>query len=77
METTRQTELSLQNAYRIAVDEWVNAIRAEEALALAHPSERQVDIWEAAHFKEDDLRNRALEAKKNYEGAVRQNLFDF
>lgn len=72
-----QTELSMQNAYKIAVESWINAIRAEEDLALAHPTVRQVDTWEAAHFKEDDLRNKALQAKKEYEDAIRQDLFHF
>jgi len=72
-----QTEFSMQNAYRIAVDDWVDAIRAEEALALAHPTERQVDLWEQAHFKEDGLRTKVLRAKKEYEDAIRQDLFHF
>jgi hypothetical protein len=37
----------------------------------------QVDQWEAAHFKEDGARTRAKQAKKDYEGAIRQRLFKF
>jgi hypothetical protein len=38
---------------------------------------REVDTWEAAHFKEEDLRSKAMQAKNDYDGAIRQNLFDF
>lgn len=72
-----QTELSMQNAYKVAVEAWINAIRAEENLALAHPSVRQVDLWEEAHFNEEGLRKKALRAKNEYEDAIRQDLFHF
>jgi hypothetical protein len=69
--------LTMQKAYRAAVDEWVEAIRAEEELAAVEPTLAQVDSWEAAHFKEDEARNRAKQAKKEYEDAIRQSLFKF
>jgi len=72
------TELStMQKAYKAAVNEWVAAIRAEEDLALVEPTVAQVDEWEQAHFKEDEARNRAKAAKKDYEDAIRQDLYDF
>jgi len=37
----------------------------------------QVDEWEHAHFKEDEARNKAKKAKKDYEAAIRQSLFHF
>ena len=71
-------ELStMQKAYKAAVNEWVAAIRAEEDLALVEPTVAQVDEWEQAHFKEDEARNRAKAAKKDYEDAIRQDLYDF
>jgi hypothetical protein len=72
-----ETELSMQTAYKTAVNEWIDAIRAEESLAFAQPTLPQVDRWEQAHFKEDDARNKAKEAKKAYEDAIRRNLFKF
>lgn len=72
-----RTELSTRNTYRAAVNEWIDGIRAEEALALASPTASQEDDWEQAHFKEDDLRNKARLAKKDYEDSIRQNLFNF
>jgi hypothetical protein len=69
--------LTKQRSYRAAVDEWVTAIRGEEELASVEPTLAQVDAWEAAHFKEDESRNRAKQAKKDYEDAIRQSLFKF
>ena len=73
-----QTELlTMQKAYKSAVDKWIEAIRGEEELASVEPTLAQVDEWEAAHFKEDEARNRAKQAKKDYEDAIRQSLFRF
>ena len=69
--------LTMQKAYKAAVDEWVTAIRAEEDLASTEPSLAQVDDWEEAHFREEVARNTAKKAKKNYEDAIRQQLFHF
>ena len=44
-----QQELDeLQAAYKAAVDEWVKAIREEEALASRNHSVAELDKWEAA-----------------------------
>ena len=73
-----QAELvTMQKAYKAAVDEWIAALKAEEELALVDPTVAQVDEWEGAHFKEDEARNRAKQAKKHYEDAIRQRLFKF
>ena len=69
--------LTMQKAYKAAVDEWVTTIRAEEELASTDPTVAQVDTWEHAHFKEEDARNKAKKAKKDYEEAIRQSLFHF
>jgi hypothetical protein len=69
--------LRMQQTYESACDEWVAAIRAEEDLALVDPTVAEVDTWEAAHFKEDDARNKAKQAKKNYEDAIRRSLYNF
>lgn len=67
----------LQAAYKAAVEEWVAAIREEEALASVNHSVAEIDEWEAAHFREDDLRRKVLAAKKLYEDALRREFFDF
>jgi hypothetical protein len=67
----------LQSSYKAAVEEWVAAIRKEEALASVDHSEADVDAWEAAGFTEDDAREKAKEAKKAYEDALREEFFGF
>jgi hypothetical protein len=66
-----------QAAYRAAVDEWRAAIREEEALASVNHSVAEVDRWEGAHFREEELRNKAKAAKKEYEAALRLKFFAF
>ena len=68
---------ALQLAYKAAVDEWIIAIRNEEALASVNHSVAQIDRWEQAHFQEDTFRQRVLEAKKAYEDALRAKFFGF
>jgi len=67
----------LQAAYKTAVDEWRAAIRDEEALALVNHSVAEVDKWEGASFREEELRKKAKAAKKEYEGALRLKFFGF
>jgi hypothetical protein len=67
----------MQAAYKEAVDAWVSAIREEEALASVNHSEAEIDAWEAADFREEDAREKAKEAKKNYEDALREKFFKF
>ncbi len=68
---------TMQKAYKVAVEEWIAAIKAEEDLASGNPTLEQVDEWEHAHFKEDEARNKAKKAKSDYEAAIRQTLFKF
>jgi hypothetical protein len=67
----------MQNAYKAAVEEWIAAIRQEEALALVDHSIAEVDKWEQAHFKEDEIRSKVKAAKKRYEDALRETFFGF
>jgi hypothetical protein len=67
----------MQAAYKAAVEEWVAAIKEEEALASVNHSVAEVDQWEAAHFKEDDMRKKVKAAKKRYEDALREKFFGF
>jgi hypothetical protein len=61
----------LRLAYKAAVDEWVNAIRAEEALASADHSIVAMELWDEAHFKEHDAHTKATEARETYKDALR------
>jgi hypothetical protein len=67
----------LQGAYKAAVAEWIAAIKHEEALASVNHSVAEVDQWEQAHFKEDEVRSKVKAAKKQYEDALRKKFFGF
>ena len=67
----------MQAAYKAAVDQWIRAIREEEALASGDHSEAEIDAWEAAGLREEDARAKAKDARKVYEGALREKFFNF
>jgi hypothetical protein len=67
----------MQAAYKATVEEWIAAIKEEEALASVNHTVAEVDQWEAAHFKEDDMRKKVKAAKKRYEDALRAKFFGF
>ena len=67
----------LQNAYKAAMEDWIAAIKREEALATVPHEVAEVDKWEQAHFDEDDLRNKVKAAKKLYEDALREKFYGF
>jgi len=73
-----QSELDqMQTEYKAAVEEWIAAIRHEEALASVHHSVADVDQWELADDKEEEARNKVKHAKKAYEDALREKFFHF
>ena len=67
----------MQSAYKAAVEEWIAAIKEEEALASVNHTVAEVDQWEGAHFKEDEIRGKVKAAKKQYEDALRHKFFGF
>lgn len=68
----------LQQEYKAAVEAWVAAIRHEEELAsAADHSIAELDLWEEAADKEDELRDAAKSAKSAYEDALREKFFHF
>lgn len=67
----------MQAAYKAAVEEWIAAIKQEEALASVNHSIAEVDKWEGAHFTEDGLRKKVKEAKRRYEDALREKFYHF
>jgi hypothetical protein len=73
-----QQELDqLQAAYKAAVDEWVKAIRDEEALASGNHNVAELDQWEAACFHENKMQREAIYKKRLYEDALRREFFGF
>ena len=67
----------MQAAYKAAVEEWIVAIKEEEALASVDHTVAEVDKWEGAHFREDEIRSKVKAAKKKYEDALREKFFGF
>jgi predicted ribonuclease toxin of YeeF-YezG toxin-antitoxin module len=67
----------MQAAYKTAVEQWIAAIKEEEALASVTHTIAEVDKWEDANFKEDELRGKVKAAKKRYEDALREKFFGF
>jgi hypothetical protein len=67
----------MQSAYKVAVEDWIAAIKQEEALASVNHTVAEIDKWEGAHFKEDEIRGKVLAAKKKYEDALREKFFGF
>ena len=54
----------MQSAYKAAVEEWIAAIKEEEALASVDHTVAEIDKWEAADVKEDEIRSKVKKAKK-------------
>ncbi len=67
----------LQASYKSAVENWIAAIRKEEALASVNHSVAEVDQWEQAGFDEDEMRKIAKQAKTKYEDELREKFFGF
>jgi hypothetical protein len=67
----------LQSAYKAAVEEWIAAIREDEALASTEHSVADLDKWEAADFAEEAARKKVKAAKQHYEDALREKFFNF
>jgi len=61
----------LRLAYKRATDQWIETIRAEEALATPDNSMIAWEKWDAAHFQEDDAHANATKAREAYKDALR------
>jgi hypothetical protein len=66
----------LQN-YRHAVDAWVNAIRAEEALATDDESMVAMEQWDTAGLHVQDTELTAEKARDLYKNALRKKNYGF
>jgi hypothetical protein len=67
----------LRKAYKQAVDQWVDAIRAEEALATPDHSEVAMERWDRATFTEQDAQEKAKKARDEYKDALRRVNYGF
>ena len=67
----------LQQAYKMAVDNWMAAIREEEALATPDYSIPAWERWEQAGFKEQGAQDKAKAAKEAYIDGLRQRDYEF
>jgi hypothetical protein len=61
----------LRLAYKLAVEDWVAAIRAEEALATPDHSMKKMETWDAARFAEQEAQSKATSARDEYKDALR------
>jgi hypothetical protein len=62
----------LQATYKQAVDQFVTAIRAEEALATPDHSETAMEHWDSADFSVQDAGKKAKVARDAYKEGLRQ-----
>ncbi len=62
----------LRLAYKQATDEWVAAIRVEEALATPDHSMIAMEKWDDAHFREEDAHAKATRAREAYKDGLRE-----
>src|SRR5271155_2227693 len=60
-----------QQAYKNATEQWVAAIREEEALATPDHSIRAWERWEQAGFKAKEAQEKATLAKEAYKAGLR------
>jgi hypothetical protein len=62
----------LRVTYKQAVDAWVTAIRAEEAMATPDHSMIAMEKWDDAHFAEHDAHEKASKARDAYKDGLRE-----
>jgi hypothetical protein len=67
----------MQAAYKAAVEEWITTIKEEEALASVNHTVADLDKWEQASMREEEVRSKVKNAKKQYEDALREEFFGF
>lgn len=63
--------------YQQAIDGWVDAIRAEEALANDDHSMIEMEKWDAAGFVVHDAEATAKKARDRYKNALRKKNYGF
>ncbi len=68
---------ALRAAYKEAVDHWVAAIQAEEALATEDHSMIEMEKWDDAGFRLLDAEAVAKKARDAYKNALRKANYGF
>ncbi len=67
----------LLSNYKHAIDAWVDAIRAEEALATSDHSMVAMELWDDAGLKVNDTERTAKKARDLYKNALRKRNYGF
>jgi hypothetical protein len=67
----------LLSDYRRSIDNWVVAIKAEEALANDDHSMVEMEKWDAAAFTAHDAEAVAKKARDRYKNALRKKNYGF
>ncbi len=68
---------TLLRDYKQAVDAWVDAIRAEEALATPDHSMVAMEHWDTAGLQVHDAERAAKKARDLYKAALRKKNYGF
>jgi hypothetical protein len=67
----------LLQQYRQAIDVWVNALKAEEALANEDHSMVEMEKWDAVGLAAHDAELAAKKARDRYKNALRRKNYGF
>ncbi len=67
----------LLTEYKQAVDGWIDAIRAEEALATEDHTMVAMEQWDAAGFVVHDAELAAKKARDRYKNELRKKNYGF
>ena len=67
----------LLSDYRLAIDNWVAALRAEEALANDDHSMVEMEKWDTAGFAAHDAEAAAKKARDRYKNELRKKNYGF
>jgi hypothetical protein len=67
----------LLSQYHRAVDAWVAAIQAEEALATSDHSMKEMEAWDTAGLHVHDTERAAKHARDLYKSALRKKNYGF
>jgi hypothetical protein len=68
---------ALLAVYKTSVEEWITAIREEERLAIPDHSMRDWETWDRAVLTEEEAGDKAADARREYEDALRKSLLNF
>ena len=67
----------LQQHYKSAVNAWVEAVRAEEALATPDHSTHETNLWDDAENRVNSAGHAAAKAREAYKNGLREKNLGF